>query len=80
MRYTILLTPEVGPNVYVAYVPILGIVTQGATVEAALEAAREATYLEIMGRLDDGEEGPVESAGGIGASIEVEVPALTYAS
>lgn len=70
MRYTILLTPEVDPNVYVAYVPVLGIVTQGATVEAALEAAREATQLEIVSWLDDGEDFPVEPAGGIVASIE----------
>lgn len=74
MRYTTLLTSEVDPNVFVAYVPVLGIVTQGATVEAALEAAREATYLEIMGRLDDNEDVPVEPAGCIVASSEVEVP------
>lgn len=80
MRYTILLTPEVNPNVYVAYVPVLGIVTQGATVDAALDAAREATYLEIMGRLDDGEDVPVEPASGIVASIEIEVPALAAVS
>jgi predicted RNase H-like HicB family nuclease len=74
MRYTVLLTPEADPDVYVAYVPVLGVVTQGATVESALVAAQEAAFLEIMGRLDDGEEVPVEATGGIVAGIEVEAP------
>lgn len=74
MQLTVLLTPEVDPSVYIVYVPVLGIVTQGATVEDALEAAQEAAYLEIMGRLDDGEEVPREPDGQIIARIAVEVP------
>ncbi|MBA2521125.1 MAG: type II toxin-antitoxin system HicB family antitoxin [Chloroflexia bacterium] len=74
MQYTVLLTPETDPDVYVVYVPVLGVVTQGATVEAALEAAQEAAYLDIMGRLDDGEDVPVEPDGQIVARIAVTVP------
>jgi predicted RNase H-like HicB family nuclease len=59
MRYTVLLTPETDPNVYLAYVPVLGVVNEGATVKTALEAAQEAAYLELHGRLDDSEEVPV---------------------
>ena len=83
MRYTVLLTPEtdaVGFEGYVAYVPVLGVVTQGATIEAAIEAAGEAAYLQIMGHLDDGADVPVESEGGIVARIAVEVPALASAT
>jgi predicted RNase H-like HicB family nuclease len=74
MRYTVLLTPETDPDVYIAYVPVLGVVTQGDTVETALEAAGDAAFLEIMGRLDDGEQVPVEATDGIVAGIEVEAP------
>jgi predicted RNase H-like HicB family nuclease len=74
MRYTVLLTPETDPDVYVVYVPVLGVVTQGATVEAALEAAQEAAHLDILGRIDDREEVPVEPEGAIFTGIAVEVP------
>lgn len=77
MRYTVLLTLETDPEVYVAHVPVLGVVTQGATVEAALEAAQEAAYLDIMGRLDDGEDVPVEPDDAIVARITVEAAVPT---
>ncbi|MDQ3693432.1 MAG: type II toxin-antitoxin system HicB family antitoxin [Chloroflexota bacterium] len=77
MQYTVLLTPETDPDVYVVYVPVLGVVTQGATVEAALEAAQEAAYLDIMGWPDDGEDVPVEPDGQIVARIAVAVPVPT---
>ena len=83
MRYTVLLTPEsdaVGFEGYVAYVPVLGVVTQGATIEAAIEAAGEAAYLDLMGRLDNAEEVPTEPEGVIITDVEVQVAALASVS
>ena len=74
MRYTVLLLPETDPDVYVAYVPVLDVTTQGDTFEEALTAAREAAILAVRGMMADGEEVPTEPAGAITASIDVPVP------
>jgi predicted RNase H-like HicB family nuclease len=74
MRYTVLLLPETDPDVYVAYVPVLDVVTQGDTFEEALVAAREAATLAVRAMLRDGEDVPPEPAGAIVASVEVPVP------
>ena len=74
MRYTVLLTPETDPDVYVAYVPVLGVVTQGATIEAALTAAREAATVALAAMVDDGEDVPIEPTDGVIAAIDVPVP------
>lgn len=76
MRYTVLLLPETDPDVYVAYVPVLGVTTQGGTREEALVAAREAAVLALRGMLEDDEEIPNEPPGAITASIEISVPAV----
>lgn len=74
MRYTVLLLPETDPGVYVAYVPVLDVTTQGDTFEEALSAAREAATLAVRGLIADGEEIPTEPGGAITASIDVPVP------
>ncbi len=74
MRYTALLLQETDPHVHVAYVPILGVVTQGGTADEALTAAREAAILAIRGMLEDGEELPAEPPGAIIETIDVPVP------
>jgi predicted RNase H-like HicB family nuclease len=59
-RYTVLLTPDDGG--YMVTVPALaGCFTQGATVEQALERAREAIRVHIAGLEADGEPVPEES-------------------
>jgi predicted RNase H-like HicB family nuclease len=75
VRYTALLLPGHEPGVYVAFVPALDLVTQGEGIEGAIQAAREAATLAVRGLVRDGEEVPVEPAGGIVAGIEVAVPA-----
>ena len=74
MRYTVLLLPEADPEVYVAYVPVLGVVTQGRTKEDALVAAREAATLALQDLIEDGEEVFAEPAGAIVETIDVPVP------
>ena len=79
MRHTALLLPETDPDVYVVYVPVLGVVTQGKSFEEALVAAREAATLAVAGLADDGEEIPAEPAGAVVASVDVPVPAQAAA-
>ena len=40
MRYTVLLLPGEDPDVYVAFVPALDVVTQGESIDDAVRAAR----------------------------------------
>ena len=79
MRYSVLLLPETDPDVYVAYVPVLGVVTQGDTLEDALVAAREAAVLAVRGMVADGEEVPTEPAGAVVSAVEVTIPAAAEA-
>ena len=79
MRYSVLLLPETDPDVYVAYVPVLGVVTQGDTLEDALVAAREAAVLAVRGMAADGEEVPTEPAGAVVSAVEVTIPAAAEA-
>lgn len=74
MRYTVLLLPETDPEVHVAYVPVLGVVTQGRTVADALVAAHEAASLALQDLVDEGEEVYAEPPGAIMETIEVDVP------
>jgi predicted RNase H-like HicB family nuclease len=74
MRYTVLLLPESDPEVYVAYVPVLGVTTEGRTFEEAVTAAHEAATLAVRGLVADGEEVPTEPAGAVVASVDVPVP------
>lgn len=75
MRCTALLVPERDPDVYVAYVPVLDVTTQGSTIEAALAAAREAVTLARRGLVADGEPVLEEPPGAITASVELPTPA-----
>ncbi len=74
MRYTVLLLPETDPEVHVAYVPVLGVVTQGRTREDALSAAREAATLALEDLVDDDAEVYAEPPGAIVVTIDVPVP------
>ncbi len=74
MRYTVLLLPETDPEVYVAYGPVLAIVTQGRSREDALVAAREAATLALRDLIEDGEEVFAETGAAIVETIDVPVP------
>ena len=74
MRYTVLLFPGEDPEVYVAFVPGLDVVTQGEGVEGALAAAREASILVLKDMVEAGEEILAEPPGAIVETIEVPLP------
>lgn len=76
-RYTVLLYREEG--VYAALIPVLGVATQGTTMEEALAMAREASELHIRGLVEDGEPVLEEEEPPIVASIDVEIPSSTPA-
>jgi antitoxin HicB len=71
-RYTVLLYPEPEEGGYSVVVPSLpSCVTQGDTVEEALENAREVIRLSIRGLERDGEEVPDDTLPPIVASVDV---------
>jgi predicted RNase H-like HicB family nuclease len=60
-EYTVLLDPDEEEGGYTVTVPALpGVVTQGETVEEALEMAKDAIALYIQDLIADGEPIPVE--------------------
>jgi predicted RNase H-like HicB family nuclease len=79
MRYTVLLVPGENSAVYVAYVPVLDVVTQGASLEHALAMAKEASELVVEDLVGRGEAIPDEPAGAVVANVEVAVPSATPA-
>jgi predicted RNase H-like HicB family nuclease len=56
-RYTVLVDHDLEVD---AYVPVLGLTTQGDTLEHACEMAREIIELTLKSAAEDGEELPVE--------------------
>jgi len=72
-RYTVLVDYEPDSDLYVAYIPVLGLVTQGDTVEHAYEMAQEIIELTLESAVEDGEELPVERNLTI-RQIDVDVP------
>lgn len=80
MRYTVVLVPGERPGGYVAYVPAIpGCVTQGNSVEEALDMAQDAASGMIESMVDHDEEVPTENTGTIVASIDVAIPAAASA-
>lgn len=73
MRCTTLLLPGEDPDLYVAFVPALDVVTQGEGIEGALLDAREASILAVRGMIEDGEVVPIEAAGAVVETIDVPV-------
>ena len=71
-RYTVLLYWE--GDSYSALVPVLGVASQGSTVEGALAMAQEVAELHIQGLLEDCEPVMDEESPPIVAAIEVAIP------
>lgn len=77
-RYTVLLYKEEG--VYAALVPMLGIASQGRTVEEALAMAREATELQVKWLAEHNEPILEEEEPPIVAAITVDIPVAAPAT
>jgi antitoxin HicB len=76
--YTIVIVPDDG--IYAVFVPALpGCVTQGSTVDEAIERAREAITGHIAALEAIGEDIPEESAPAHLAVIAISTPALQLA-
>ena len=72
MRFTVVLLPDARDGGFVAYVPAIpGCVTQGETIEEALEMAADAAALLLTEFDAAGEEVPEEAPGAIVATIDV---------
>jgi antitoxin HicB len=77
-RYTVVLIPDPESGVYTVQVPAFPeCVTQGETVEEALEMARDVIRLTVESRLAHGEPIPVERDAVVVqvAAVEVDVAA-----
>jgi predicted RNase H-like HicB family nuclease len=70
LRYSVVLVPEEG--VYVAHVPVLGCVTQGNSVEDALDAARDMIPHVVATLQDKGEYVAVEEGPALLCVLEVQ--------
>jgi predicted RNase H-like HicB family nuclease len=73
LRYSVVLMPD--ESSYAVVVPALpGCVTQGDSVEDALERARDLIPLWIAGLADAGEDVPVEEGPALLCVLDVEEP------
>lgn len=80
-RFTVLLERGESENVWVATVPALpGCMTQGATVDEALERAHEAATGHVEALIALGEPIPAETAAAIVTTIDVVVGSLADVS
>ena len=71
MRYTVVLVPDPELGGYVAYVPVVGVTTQGESIDEAFAMAAEAAGLKLDVMIEDGEELLTEAPGVIVGSVEV---------
>lgn len=77
-RYTVLLYKEEG--VYAALIPMLGVATQGRTVEEALAMAHEATQLQVKWLAEHNEPILEEEEPPIVAAVTVDIPVVAPAT
>lgn len=77
-RYTVLLYKE--EDVYAVLVPMLGVATQGRTVEEALAMAHEATELQVKWLSDHNEPILEEEEPPIVAAVTVDIPVVAPAT
>jgi len=77
-RYTVLLYKD--EDVYAVLVPMLGVATQGRTVEEALAMAHEATELQVKWLADHNEPILEEEEPPIVAAVTVDIPVVAPAT
>ena len=70
-QFTVLLYPEEGG--YSVLVPVLGVATQGETVEEALAMAREVIEVTVRGLIEDNEPVPEEETPPMVATVGVDI-------
>jgi predicted RNase H-like HicB family nuclease len=71
-RFTVLLYPEEGG--YSALVPVLGVATQGETIEEAVAMARDLIEVTVQGLIEDNEPVPEEETPPMVVTIDVVIP------
>jgi antitoxin HicB len=71
-RFTVLLYPEEGG--YSVLVPVLGVATQGETVDEALAMARDLIEVTVRGLIDDNEPVPEEETPPMVVTIDMAIP------
>jgi predicted RNase H-like HicB family nuclease len=71
-RYTVLLYPE--ESGYSVLVPVLGVATQGETVEEALAMARDVIEVTVRGLVEDKEPVPEEETPPMVVTVDVSIP------
>jgi predicted RNase H-like HicB family nuclease len=77
-RFTVLLYKEEG--VYAVLVPMLGVATQGRTVEEALAMAHEVTQLQVKWLAEHNEPILEEDEPPIVAAVNVDIPVVAPAT
>jgi predicted RNase H-like HicB family nuclease len=77
-RFTVLLYPE--ENGCSALVPVLGVATQGETVEEALAMARDIIDVTVRGLIEDNEPIPEEETPPMVVTVDVTIPVEATAS
>lgn len=76
MRYTVVLLPDARDGGFVAYVPAIpGCVTQGETIDEALQMATDAAEMLLAELEAGGDVAPEEMPGAVVATIDVAVAA-----
>jgi predicted RNase H-like HicB family nuclease len=71
-RFTVLLYPEEGG--YSVLVPVLGVATQGETIEEALAMARDLIEVTVRGLIEDNETVPNEETPPMVVTVDIAVP------
>jgi antitoxin HicB len=71
-RFTVLLYPEEGG--YSVLVPVLGVATQGETIEEALAMARDVIDVTVRGLIEDNEPIPEEETPPMVVTVDVSDP------
>jgi predicted RNase H-like HicB family nuclease len=71
-RYTVLLYPE--ECGYSVLVPVLGVATQGETVDEALTMARDLIGVTVRGLIEDNEPVPEEEPPPMVVTLDVVIP------
>jgi antitoxin HicB len=79
-RYTILLYHDEEDRGYSVLIPLLGVATQGESLDEAMAMAKEAAELHVRGLIEDGEPVLEEEEPPIVASIDITIPVPVGAS
>jgi antitoxin HicB len=79
-RYTILLYHDEEEGGYAVLIPLLGVATQGESLDEAMAMAKEAAELHVRGLIEDGEPVLEEEEPPIVASVDIAVPVPVSAS